>query len=99
MFYKVQLTRLNSGVRWITPYIFTSKTRAKAEAIFWDSFYGAKYDPQYLRTWKAKILNFKKKPRGIMLTPETTPQRMLVKNKGKNELSAKEKVQKYLNKK
>ena len=40
MYYKVRLTRVESGQMWDSPYIFRGKNPAVAHALFWDNYYG-----------------------------------------------------------
>jgi hypothetical protein len=59
IYYRVKLTRTESGTKWFTPYYFTKKPEAITEAKFWDRFFGKRYNGKRIRMWSAKIVKFK----------------------------------------
>lgn len=63
MYYRIKLRRIESDSVWMTPGYFRSKKKAEDKAMFWDSFYGKKYDRISTRTWKAMVIPSATRPK------------------------------------
>jgi hypothetical protein len=68
MFFKVKLTRLETGGVWCSPYVYINKKAAQKAAAWWQG-----------NIWKAVLIRFKYKPKG-----EIPPQDLSRKNKPKS---------------
>lgn len=83
-YFKIKLTRCEQKTKFILPTIFTNRKRAETEAKTWDAFFGIKVDPTKIRIWEASLVEFAKKPQGVMERAPKKPK--LVKDKVKEYL-------------
>lgn len=97
MFYRVRLTRRETGMVWFSPYYFRSHKRALKEATFWDKYFGKKpfqlsFIGEMQPVWSAELIEYSKKPEGVFMRA-TEPRK---KAKSKKESDKSEELKRVL---